>query len=262
MSKSAIRFRDPKPVKNAFALLERFEPSITHTPASGNPTRSANPKSASRSAPFGRLVKRLKSGMIQVGATYCTPTVHTVTSAQHQSQARGPAESKSQRMAASNGPPSATARPTPVATSVQKVRGVARLKPYFSSMTKVEYQENGRLTRLCTSSNAATNARPGRDLRPSERAHPVIDSSEPAAQPERQQQREPYARRDPPEPRSLAGVGLSAPVPVGVVEIAEVARRLRAEGAQVEQVGDEVDGEVDHQRRNQQRSPGQHVRAS
>src|SRR6185503_5318707 len=152
--------RDPKPVKNAFALVDRFEPSITHTPASGKPTRSANRKSASRSGPFGRLVKRLKSGMIQVAATYCTPIVHAVTSAQHQSHARSPPESKSQRTAASSGPPSATARATPVATSVQNVRGVARLKPYFSSRTKVEYQENGRLTSPWPSAKTATNTRP------------------------------------------------------------------------------------------------------
>ena len=200
--------------------------------------------------------------MIQVGATYCTPTVHAVTSAQHQSHARGPAEPNSQSTAASNGPPSATASPTPVATSVQNVRGVARLKPYFSSMTKVEYQENGRLTSPWPSSNAATNARPvGTSGQPSARVQRST-SAEPAAQPERQQHPEPHARRDPAEARPLAGVRLHAPIPVGVVEIAEVVRRLGSEGAQVQQVGGDVDREVDHERRDEQHPPGQHVRAS
>ena len=41
VSKSAILFRFPKPVKKAFPLLERREASMEKTPSSGKSTRLA-----------------------------------------------------------------------------------------------------------------------------------------------------------------------------------------------------------------------------
>ena len=64
VSKRAILRFFPKPVKNALALVERFEPSMTKTSFTGNPQRLPSDSISDFSSPSGMGVNLLKSGMI------------------------------------------------------------------------------------------------------------------------------------------------------------------------------------------------------
>ncbi len=74
-------------------------------------------------------MKRLKSGMIQVGRTYWRARLTATAATQAYSQANGPAYSKNASTPASIGVPITRARRRPLAWSLTKVAGVVRLKP-------------------------------------------------------------------------------------------------------------------------------------
>ena len=77
-----MRLRLPKPVKKAFAFVERFDPSTTYMSPTLKLTERAYSNIRSRRSPASRGVNLLKSGMIQVGATNSRTTVIPETAAQ------------------------------------------------------------------------------------------------------------------------------------------------------------------------------------
>ena len=82
VSNRAIRLLRPNPVKKAFDLLDRVEPSITKTFRIGKFTKLAYLKIASLSSPDSSGVNLLNRGIIQVGATYCKINDNTAATAQ------------------------------------------------------------------------------------------------------------------------------------------------------------------------------------
>ena len=91
VSKSPIRLFLPSPLKNALALEERFDPSTTKMPFSGNAVDFAYDMIALRSSPASSGVKALNSGMIQIGAMNWTIRTKMAAVSQHHSQAEAPA---------------------------------------------------------------------------------------------------------------------------------------------------------------------------
>ena len=70
VSNSAIFFVLPKPVKNALALVERFEPSMMYNPEIGNSHFFAMTSMALRNSPSGIGSNLLNSGRITAGASH------------------------------------------------------------------------------------------------------------------------------------------------------------------------------------------------
>src|SRR5581483_5606015 len=122
------------------------------------PQHSTGVMSAALVFPSGG--KRLQSGMIHVGVTYCTTTTKLAVASEAQSHALRPARSKTQSTTARSPPPRTADSAAPFATSAQKVRGVVVLNPKRASMTNVDHQRKGRRRSAAPSPSAPRYARP------------------------------------------------------------------------------------------------------
>ena len=174
--------------------------AVHHEEARRRGSRSARaaPRCALRSSPSSSGVKRLKSGAIQRG--------NATTSTQREGDPREPRVEPPERARVprrARRPRAAAARrarrraPAPLARSPRRSRGVVRLKPWRSSITKVRQRSKGSACERCSpASTPNTVARLAqRSPSPKRARGQRVDRGDAAAQREREQHHAVDARR-------------------------------------------------------------------
>ena len=132
--------------------------------------REQRARCARRSSPSASGVKRLKSGAIQRGKTTTSARVNTI---QHQPGVEPPERpqaSSSQRTPGAAARRSRRRALVPFTRSMKKSRGVMRLKPWRSSITKVRQRSKGRRWPRCWRASRRTRCRARACPGPSQRS--------------------------------------------------------------------------------------------